>query len=307
MKLQYNSKKLVKVSDIEIPTRFFQRMKTGVEELDNVFGNGILPGLTFTLTARPGTGKTTFLLQLLDNLAKQGYRTGYFTGEEDTRQVAYTCKRLSVTEVAICNETDIDKICEMAQELDILVIDSFPCLTIKGNLNARAREKAIVEKVINTAENTNCAMGIILHITKSGDYKGSTLIPHAVGANFSLSVNPLDEYERVVSSSKNRYGSTCNLIVSFGENGFNFTNCRNVDTIEKAPSKADENKKLMDKITSMTEPPGITMNRVMCDLNINRTKAYTLLKELTDQGVLKKFGRGDSACWKQTKVVTVAN
>jgi DNA repair protein RadA/Sms len=203
MKLSYNNNKLVKVSDINIPKKFFTRMKTEVHELDNLFGDGILPGLTFTVTAAPGTGKTTFLLQLLDNLANKGYSVGYFTGEEDIRQVAFTCKRLGVTEVSICNETNIDTICDMTKDLDIIVIDSFPCITLKGTYNKNAKEKLIVEKIIKAAEDNECAIGIILHITKAGTYKGGTLIPHAVGANFMLEAN--DEYTRTISSSKNRY------------------------------------------------------------------------------------------------------
>jgi predicted ATP-dependent serine protease len=301
MKLSYTSNKLVKVSDISIPKKFFTRMKTEVTELDNLFGDGILPGLTFTVTAAPGTGKTTLLLQLLDNLSKKGYSTGYFTGEEDIRQIAFTCKRLGVTEVSICNETDIDKICAMTKDLDIIVIDSFPCITLSGTHNKSTREKAIVEKLIKAAEDNECAIGAILHITKGGTYKGGTLIPHAVGANFMLETDPDDDSVRIISSSKNRYGSTANIAVAFGCNGFNFEQCRTVNKAEKAPSKADAMKAQLDKIMKM-DPPNITMQHIMKDLDCNRTRAYILLKELTDAGKLTKYGRGDAAVWKCTDV-----
>jgi predicted ATP-dependent serine protease len=52
-----NNSKLQKVSQIDIPDRFYNRMATGIKEIDNLFGSGILPGSTFTLTATPGTGK----------------------------------------------------------------------------------------------------------------------------------------------------------------------------------------------------------------------------------------------------------
>lgn len=301
MKLSYAANKLVKVSDISIPKKFFTRMKTEVHELDNLFGDGILPGLTFTVTAAPGTGKTTFLLQLLDNLAKKGYSVGYFTGEEDIRQVAFSCKRLGVTEVSICNETDIDRICEMTKELDIIVIDSFPCITLKGAHNKSAREKIIVEKIVKAAEDNECAVGVILHITKAGTYKGGTLIPHAVGANFMLDVDSDDDSVRIISSSKNRYGSTCNIAVAFGCSGFNFEACRSVNKADKAPSKADAMKEQLDKIMKM-DPPNITMQHIMKDLDCNRTRAYILLKELTDGGLLTKYGRGNEAVWKRSMV-----
>lgn len=298
MKLQYTPNQLIKVSDVVIPDKFYTRMKTGIEQLDGLFGNGILPGLTFTVTAAPGTGKTTLLLQLLNNLAKQGYKTGYFTGEEDIRQVAFTCRRLNVTEVNICNETDIDVICKMAEELDIVIIDSYPCLTVKGMDKKAERDKYIVEKLINTADSIECAMGVILHVTKTGDYKGSTLLPHAVGANFTLTTNPDNAEERIISSTKNRYGCTVNVIVDFGINGFNFSTCKSVNKVETAPSKVDKYKEQLAKVIAMDEPPGITMQRVMNELECNRSKAYTLLRELVEIGKLVKFGRGDEAVFK---------
>lgn len=304
MKLNYNSNKLTKVSDIQIPDRFFNRMKTGYDVLDNLFGGGILQGLTFTLTASPGTGKTTFLLQLLDTLQKRNYNTGYFTGEEDVRQVAYSCKRLGVTEVPVCNVTDVDEICKMTKDLDLIVIDSFPCLTTQTEMSKGAREKYIVEKLIEASEMNGCAIGIILHVTKSGDYKGGTLIPHAVGANFMLEIseeNP-DE-QRVISSTKNRYGSTANMSIEFGSHGFDFGKATKLNGNNVAPSKADVKAKLLDKLATMKEPPGITMQRVMNELSVDRSKAYILLKEMTDSGKLKKFGRGDEAVWKHTNVV----
>lgn len=299
MKLQSN--KLVKVSDISIPSKFFTRMKTNIVEMDNLFGDGIIPGLTFTITAAPGTGKTTLMLQLLNKLSLQGYKTGYFTGEEDVRQIAFTCKRLEVTEVSICNETNIDEICKMAKDLDIIVIDSFQCLTAKGKETKSEKEKYVVEKITQMAEQYECAVGVILHITKAGVYKGSTLIPHAVGANFKLDMCDGNSDERVISSSKNRYGSVINVAVSFGQNGFNFEHCRYVDNNENAPSKADNIKVQLKAIMNM-DPPNITMQHIMKDLDVNRTRAYILLKELTDGGKLTKYGRGDAAVWKRTEV-----
>jgi hypothetical protein len=89
--------------------------------------------------------------------------------------------------------------------------------------------------------------------------------------------------------------------VAFGCNGFNFNECRPVSKNDKAPSKADAMKAQLDNIMKM-DPPNITMQRIMHDLDVNRTRAYILLKELTDSGKLAKYGRGDAAVWKRTEV-----
>jgi len=46
-----------RVSDIVIPNAFFNRMKTGIAQFDTLFGEGILPGSTFTFTGSAGVGK----------------------------------------------------------------------------------------------------------------------------------------------------------------------------------------------------------------------------------------------------------
>ena len=52
----------------------------------------------------------------------------------------------------------------------------------------------------------------------------------------------------------------------------------------------------------MKEPPFITRKRVIKELNLSSAQAYLLLKEMTDQDLIKKFGRGDDAIYKVTKV-----
>lgn len=292
------STKLQKVQNIDIPDRFFNRMSTGIKEIDNLFGSGILPGSTFTLTATPGTGKTTFFLQLLDSMQTNGYECGFVTGEEDVAQIAFTCKRLGLQNVPVCNETDIDEILELTKDLDMLIIDSFPCLTTKQDLNARAKEKYMVERIIDAAVENNCAIGVILHITKGGDYKGSTLIPHAVSANFKLERDEENDEIRIFSASKNRYGRCDNLNIYFGSRGFNFDNIV-IGGDNKKESKADRKREQLDTIMGMSDIGGITQKQVIKKLNIDAGKAYLLLKDLTNTDKLIKYGRGENAVWKK--------
>lgn len=305
MKLNLSNKaKLQKVGTIEIPDRFFNRMSTGIKEIDDLFGSGILPGSTFTLTATPGTGKTTFFLQLLDAMQLNGYECGFVTGEEDVAQIAFTCKRLGLRNVPVCNETDIDEILALTKDLDILIIDSFPCLTTNKKLNSRAREKHFVERIIDAAAANDCAVGVILHITKSGDYKGSTLIPHAVSANFKLDRDEENDELRVFSASKNRYGRCGNLNIYFGSRGFNFSDIT-INESNKKESKADRKREQLSAIMEMSDVGGITQKQVMKKLSIDTGKAYLLLKELTSVDKLIKYGRGENAVWKKTSTNTV--
>src|SRR6187549_430005 len=57
------------------------RLLTGMDELDRVFGGGIIPGSVTLLGGEPGIGKSTLLLQLA-NHAAQSSPTLYLSAEE---------------------------------------------------------------------------------------------------------------------------------------------------------------------------------------------------------------------------------
>ena len=80
MNLGYAATEFKTVSKIKIPDIFNRRYRTGIEAVDDLFGEGILPGSSITMCASAGCGKTTFLLQVLDALSLNGYSTAYASG-----------------------------------------------------------------------------------------------------------------------------------------------------------------------------------------------------------------------------------
>jgi DNA repair protein RadA/Sms len=271
-------------------------MRTGVPEFDDMFGEGILPGSAFTITAQAGCGKTTLLLQLMEALANNGYDVGYASGEENQYQLAFTCKRLNVKSVQIANETDIDALAEAMQDLDVLVIDSFQALSTRNKLNHAELERYAVTTLINAAKANECTLFFIMHLTKDGKLKGSTLVPHAVDVNVQIMMDDEgDEQDRVISFYKNRFGATLDYTATMTSRGFQLSGKREVT---RAPSKKARKKDIESKILAIKEPPHITKERVMKELNLTSSQAYFTLKELTDACKLIKLGRGKDARWK---------
>jgi len=287
-----------RVSDIVIPNAFFNRMKTGIVQFDTLFGEGILPGSTFTFTGSAGVGKTTVLLQLMEAFATAGFDVGYASGEESSFQVAYTCKRLKVEKVSVANITDVDTLAKAMKTLDILVVDSFQSMTTKAKLNQSELERYAVSKLISAAKENECALFFVCHFTKSGNQlKGSSLIPHAVDVNFMITSDPDgEETSRIISVYKNRYGRTGDYTATMTPYGLELSG--RVEVVQNV-SKKSQKKNLSAEILKL-DPPNITKKVIMERFNLTSSQAYLALKELMDAGKLVRYGRGESAVFKKT-------
>ena len=298
MKLGIDQTDFTAVGNIEIPEIFFNRMKSGVQDFDKLFGEGLLPGASITLTAQAGCGKTTFALQLLENLSQAGYATGYASGEENCFQLAFTCRRLNVKGVKIANVTDIDTIAKAMEDNDVMVVDSFQALTTKTKMNSRQLEQYAISTLCNKAKETECVLIFIMHLTKNGQLKGSTLVPHSVDVNMMIShdLESDDDTTRIISVSKNRFGQCIDVQAIMGHKGFHIG--EKVTTGKKIKSKKDRKAELKKNILKM-DPPNITEQGVMSTFNLTKGQTYVALKQLVDDKKLKKYGRGSNAVWKK--------
>jgi predicted ATP-dependent serine protease len=297
------STKFTPINEVTIPDVYYRRMKCGIEKLDALFGEGILPGSSITLTARAGLGKTTLVLQMLESLHKNGYKVGYCSSEESVAQLAMTCKRLNVQNIGVCNEANVDKISSYMEEHDVIVIDSFQGL-VKGNLRGRELEKYCIEKLVVRAKETECAVILICHNTKAGGIKGSSLIIHAVDVN--MSINPIKEAEanaRCITFDKNRFGPATDIECYIEYSGYDFQTEVEVDEQATPSSKS---KKKQDQKESILKLKDITLPNVCKMLSIDSTRAGFLLRELQNEGKLIKDGRGADATWVKSELnVTV--
>ena len=298
MNLNLDTTEFQQVSDINVPDIFYRRLKTGMLDLDEIFGDGILPGSSVTLTARAGCGKTTFLLQLCEALSKNNYKVGYASGEENTFQLAFNCRRLNIHNVQVANITDVDKLCKATEQFDVLVVDSFQALSSGDEMNSRELERYAVTSLVTAAKNNECTVFFVMHLTKAGVLKGGTLIPHTVDVNMEITLDEDagDDNARVIKFTKNRFGTCGDYSAYMGPTGFTFNG--KVDVIDRAPAKDQRMANNIKKVLAMQEPPYINKKRIMKELDLTSSQAYVLLKEMTDTDIIKKYGRGDDAIYK---------
>jgi predicted ATP-dependent serine protease len=294
--LNNSNKNFTRAQYVVIPEIYNRRYKTGKEDLDELFGGqGFLPGQLITVAAGAGTGKSSFLLQLMQSLEDVGKRTAYISGEEEIAQVSYACKRLNVTSVPLANLTVIEEIEQAVVEnkIEFLVLDSYPTITtLRNDLNTRQKEEYIVGRLVKLAKEHEVCIAIILHMTKADKFKGPTLINHAVDTFMTIQKNPDDMHLRDFTIHKNRFGGGSFVTFEFGQNGYNFEAVgadNSSDFKAKKPTKADI---IIESLSTAK-----TMAQIVEDTNISGSYLNNILRDLVNQGKIDKEGRGASAMY----------
>lgn len=288
------NKNFTRAHDVKIPEIYNRRFKSGKEDLDEMFGGaGFMPNLTFTLAAAPGTGKTSMLLQILELLESTGKKTAYISGEENVEQLAFTSARLGVQRVPLANMTDIDEICDaiISNNFDFVVLDSLPAISSKKKMNKKQLEEYVTTKIVKTAKENETVIGTILHFTKSGTYKGSTLLPHSVDCNIVMTRNKDDYNLRDVDITKNRFGSAGQAVFEMTPRGFTFEAVEQTSDNEqgKKQSKADVIASILDKPK--------TVAQIAQESGASGSYLTTLLRQMVNEGKLTKNGRGAEATY----------
>lgn len=292
-----NNKQFTRASEVKIPDVYNRRFKTGADDLDALFGGqGFLPGATFTLAAAPGTGKTSLLIQTLELLEMSGKKTAFISGEEGIEQIAFASKRLNVQRVPIANLTDIDEICDaiVKYDFDFVVLDSLPALTVSRPMNSKQKEEYIVTRLIQTAKENECVIATIMHFTKTGTYKGSTLLPHSVDCTIIMTRNEEDETVRDIEVTKNRFGSTGTTSFRITSTGFDFQAVEAGEGDEEGSKRGNKGtSKKQVVLQALTENKNL--QQLVTTTGISVAYLTTILRELQLEGRVKKDGRGVEA------------
>jgi DNA repair protein RadA/Sms len=176
-----------------------ERLPSGQEELDRVFGGGIVPGSVTLLGGDPGIGKSTLLLQVAAHVA--GLRgVLYASGEESVFQVGLRAQRLGLSASALScvSESDLQAIIALAgdRKAGLLVVDSIQ--TVQS------------AELVRFAKSTATAIVIIGHVTKEGMIAGPRMLEHLVDTVLYFESEAGSRY-RIVRATKNRFGAVNEL------------------------------------------------------------------------------------------------
>ncbi len=217
------TKKVMSFDDVIVEENF--RYTSNVSEFDRLLGGGLVLGEVVLITGNPGIGKSTLLLQLVNEYTKYG-EVLYISGEESPMQVKNRGERLGIgnKNLFLMSETEMNNIADyiVTKKPKVVVIDSIQTIynaaydSMSGT-PTQIRECAM--KIVELAKTLNISFFIVGHITKEGKLAGPKLLEHIVDAVFSFEGEE-GLYYRILRSSKNRFGSTNELAVfSMEEDG----------------------------------------------------------------------------------------
>ena len=190
------------------------RIKTDICELDRALGGGIVEGSLVLVGGDPGIGKSTLLLQMCYNLAKNGNSVLYISGEESLGQIKLRAQRVGEASdnlMVLC-ETSLDTIENVLENVkpQIVVIDSIQTMyreevgAAPGSVS-QVRETTAV--LMQLAKGLNISIFIVGHVTKEGVVAGPRMLEHMVDTVLYFEGDKNAAY-RILRSVKNRFGST---------------------------------------------------------------------------------------------------
>lgn len=198
----------------EIPLEETQRRLTEIAELDRVIGGGLIPGSVLLVGGEPGIGKSTLLLQVAAQLARDG-PVLYISGEESPGQIKLRAERLALKDTKnlfTVHEQNLSAIRDhvLQTKASAVIIDSIQTVFPEGGsagLGTTYQVGQAAFELSQLARAQKIPIFLIGHVTKSGDFAGPKAIEHLVDVALYLEGGRESDV-RIVRAVKNRFGST---------------------------------------------------------------------------------------------------
>ncbi len=193
-----------------------ERLSTGLPELDQVLGGGVVEGSVILIGGDPGIGKSTLLLQALANVPDPS-KALYVTGEESLHQVSLRAQRLGVGKVPIrlLAETQVETIIALAtaNKPRIMVIDSIQTIftqTLQSAPGSVSQVRESAAHLVRFAKQSGISLYLVGHVNKDGAIAGPRVLEHMVDTVLYFE-GEKDSRFRMVRAIKNRFGAVNEL------------------------------------------------------------------------------------------------
>ncbi|MBQ2160594.1 MAG: DNA repair protein RadA, partial [Firmicutes bacterium] len=196
----------------------YERVDTGIGELNRVLGGGMVKGSLTLISGEPGIGKSTIIIQAAANIASRGKTVLYVSGEESEEQIKLradrVCKSISES-LFVLAETNIENVEIVCENLnpDFLIVDSIQTMysnQLDSAPGSISQVRQVGNQLMRLGKTRNIPIFIVAHVTKSGDLAGPKTVEHLVDCVLNFT-GERDQELRVLRSYKNRFGTTSEI------------------------------------------------------------------------------------------------
>lgn len=202
------------------------RFSSGSVELDLVLGGGVVASSLTLIGGSPGIGKSTLLLKIAGNIAQNGKKVLYVSGEESMGQIKLRSDRLGANSdnLFLLCEINLQNIISEISKNDygMIVIDSIQTLYSEDSPTASGsvtQVRTITFDLMRLAKTLDIPIFLIGHITKDGSIAGPRVLEHMVDTVLYFEGDSNNEL-RILRGFKNRFGSTNEVgIFEMNKNG----------------------------------------------------------------------------------------
>lgn len=193
-----------KLSSIILPFGYGSCISSEFEAFDEMFGAdgeqfGMVRGKVTTVSAAPGTGKTRLFITAGCSIGRKNpdMRIGYITDEQDVLDLRAMATKMNLQvpdNVLVVRENQWVAIRKMIESnnLDVVFIDSIPLIQfpqVQDEQSQAWRSMTVDERageVANFTRDSNVAMNLVNHTTKSGTFRGSNTWLHLADLDITM-------------------------------------------------------------------------------------------------------------------------
>ncbi len=188
----------------------YERVSSGIKELDIVLGGGIVRGSLVLVGGDPGVGKSTLLTQVAAQLAKE-HRVLYLSAEESCSQVKLRCERLHLDSdnLLLLNETCMENAEESFCEAEYVIIDSIQAVyteSLSSSAGSVGQVRECAARLMRIAKSRGITFFIIGHVTKEGALAGPKVLEHIMDTVLYFEGERFENF-KILRAVKNRFGS----------------------------------------------------------------------------------------------------
>jgi DNA repair protein RadA/Sms len=202
------------------------RLPVSNVELSRVLGGGIVPGAGVLVGGDPGIGKSTLLLQMAADVARNVGAVLYVSAEESAHQIGRRAQRLGIHEEGLLIYAEIvaEQIADQIEQLKpvLVIVDSIQAIYSEGGASAAGTVSQVRDcaaLLLRVGKQINVPIFLVGHVTKEGSIAGPRVLEHMVDAVLQLEGERFHAF-RLLRAVKNRFGSTNEVgIFEMGENG----------------------------------------------------------------------------------------